>query len=264
MSPDGRRDPVFRLTANFRKGQTMKFSSSTLAALCATVATAGLAQAADVNTIGALTPTQFRLLSEDLGSALSYKPMVPAEGLGITGFDIGVAAGDTRVKNGAAFNAASGGSSTPKNLPLASVRAHKGLPFDIDLGVSISSLPTTNIRSTGGELRWAFVPGSTVMPALAVRLSGTFLSGVDNLKLRTTGVDLSISKGFLMFTPYAGVGTVAVKSTGTIAGGSVTEKFNQSKVFGGLNVNFGLLNLAVETDKTGNDTSYGVKVGLRF
>jgi hypothetical protein len=247
----------------------MKFSASTLAALCATLATAGLAQAADVNSINTLDQTQFRLLSEDLGSALSYKGLVPAEGLGITGFDIGVAAGNTRVKNGAAFNAATSGSSTPKNLPLVSVRAHKGLPFDIDLGVSISSLPTTNIRSTGGELRWAFVPGSTVMPALAVRLSGTFLSGVENLKLRTAGVDLSISKGFAMFTPYAGIGQVAVKSTGTIsdgAGGTLsnTQKFNQSKVFAGVNVNFGLVNLALETDKTGEDTSYGVKVGLRF
>ncbi|MEY2685965.1 MAG: hypothetical protein RL375_163 [Pseudomonadota bacterium] len=242
----------------------MKFSASTLAALCATFATTGLAHAADVNSINTLTQQQFRLLSEDLGSALSYKPMVPSEGLGITGFDIGIAAGNTRIKNSAAFNAATSGSSTPKNLPLASVRAHKGLPFDVDLGLSISSLPTTNIRSTGGELRWAFVPGSTVMPALAVRVSGTFLSGVDNLKLRTTGVDLSISKGFAMFTPYAGFGQVAVKSTGTIAGGSVTEKFNQSKVFAGMNVNFGLFNMALETDKTGEDTSYGLKLGLRF
>ncbi len=242
----------------------MKFSASTLAALCATLATAGLAQAADVNSINTLSQQQFRLLSEDLGSALSYKGLVPAEGLGITGFDIGVAAANTRIKNGAAFTAATSGSSTPKNLPMVSVRAHKGLPFDIDLGLSISSLPTTNIRSTGGEIRWAFVPGSTVMPALAVRLSGTFLSGVENLKLRTTGVDLSISKGFAMFTPYAGVGQVKVKSTGTIAGGSVTEKFNQSKVFAGLNVNFGLVNLALEGDKTGEDTSYGLKFGLRF
>lgn len=242
----------------------MKRSTSTLAALCATLATAGLAQAADVNSINTMTPTDFRLLSEDLGSALSYKPIVPAEGLGITGFDIGVAAGNTRIKNSAAFNAATSGSSTPKNLPLVSVRAHKGLPFDIDLGVSVSSLPTTNIRSTGGELRWAFVPGSTVMPALALRVSATALSGVENLKLRTTGVDLSISKGFLMFTPYAGIGTVSVKSTGNLAGGSLTEKFNQSKVFGGVNVSFGLFNMAFETDKTGEDTSYGLKLGLRF
>jgi hypothetical protein len=242
----------------------MKFSTSTLAALCATLASAGMAQAADVNSINTLNPTQFRLLSEDLGSALSYKPLVPAEGLGITGFDIGVGVGVTKIKNTAELSAASSNSGNHTSLPLTSVRAHKGLPFDIDLGVSISSLPTTNIRSTGGELRWAFVPGSTVMPALAVRLSGTFLSGVNDLKLRTTGVDLSISKGFLMFTPYAGVGTVAVKSTGNIVGGSNTQKFSQSKVFGGVNVNFGLVNLALETDKTGADASYGLKFGLRF
>jgi hypothetical protein len=86
---------------------------------------------------------------------------------------------------------------------------------------------------------------------------------VDHLKLRTTGVDLSISKGFLMLTPYAGIGQVSVKSTPD-AGGLKVEKFTQSKVFAGLNVNFGLANLAFETDKTGDATSYGLKFGLRF
>ncbi|MFM2066336.1 MAG: hypothetical protein RLZZ584_1245 [Pseudomonadota bacterium] len=240
---------------------------TTLAAL--TLAGAGWAQAADVNSINTLDQAKFRLLSEDIGSAISYKGLVPAEGLGITGFDIGVSAGVTKVKNTAVLSEASSNSGIHTNLPLVAVRAHKGLPFDLDLGVSLSSLPGTNIRSTGGELRWAFIPGGMATPALAVRLSGSFLSGVDNLKMRTTGVDLSISKGFMMLTPYAGIGQVSVKSTGTIsngAGGTVsnTQKFNQGKVFAGVNVNFGLANLAVETDKTGDDASYGVKFGLRF
>jgi hypothetical protein len=235
---------------------------TTLTALA--LAGAGWAQAADVNSINTLDQAKFRLLSQDIGSAISYKGLVPAEGLGITGFDIGVSAGVTKIKNTAVLSEASSNSGIHTNLPLVAVRAHKGLPFDLDLGVSVSSLPGTNIRATGGELRWAFIPGSVAMPALALRVSGSVLSGVDKLKLRTTGVDLSISKGFLMLTPYAGIGQVAVKSTGTILGGEHTEKFNQSKVFAGVNVNFGLANLAFETDKTGDDASYGVKFGFRF
>lgn len=223
----------------------------------------GLARASDLNAVGTLNQAQFRLLSQDLGSALSYKPMVPAAGLGITGFDIGASVGATQLAHRGDYGTAFGGSA-PRNLPLASVRAVKGLPFDIDVGVAISSLPSTNMRSTGGELRWAFVPGNLVLPALALRVSGTALSGVDNLKFRTMAADLSISKGFAMFTPYAGFGQVRSKSTPGAGTGLVAESFGQSKVFAGLNMNFGLVNLALETDKTGDAASYGLKFGFRF
>ena len=39
--------------------------------------------AADINNIQALNQAQFRLLSEDLGAALSYKPLTPTTPLGI-------------------------------------------------------------------------------------------------------------------------------------------------------------------------------------
>jgi hypothetical protein len=244
--------------------RTIVSRAARIALVGSTLAGAGLAaQAADLNSIGSLSQDKFRLLSQDLGSTLSYKGLVPAEGLGIIGFDVGVGMTATKLKHADVFKDATSGVSSLKTLPLTSLRAHKGLPFNVDLGLAISSVPSTNIRNTAGEIRWAFVPGGIAMPALAVRASGSFLSGVDHLKLRTTGVDLSISKGFLMVTPYAGIGTVSVKSTPD-AGGLKVEKFSQSKVFGGVNVNLGLANLAIETDKTGDATSYGLKVGFRF
>src|SRR6266705_2606106 len=48
--------------------------------------------AGDINNIKALSQPNFRLLSEDLGAALSYKPLTPTAPLGITGFDLGIAA----------------------------------------------------------------------------------------------------------------------------------------------------------------------------
>ena len=60
-----------------------------VAALAATLPLATLA--GDLSTVDRLTQTQFRLMSEDLGAALSFKPLVPAEPLGTTGFDLGVA-----------------------------------------------------------------------------------------------------------------------------------------------------------------------------
>lgn len=228
----------------------------------AMVLSAATAHAADINPV-LLTQAEFKLLSDDLGSALSFKPLIPAESLGITGFDIGIAVTGTKLQNRPVWEKAAAGSSVPSTLPVPTLRVHKGLPFNIDIGASYSQVPSTNIKVTGGELRWAFMPGGVATPAVAVRASVSSLSGVDRLKLRTTGVDLSISKGFAFLTPYVGAGTVKVKSTPD-GGGLSSESFSQSKVFGGVNLNFGLTNLAFEADKTGKATSYGMKFGFRF
>ena len=42
------------------------------------------------------------------------------------------------------------------------------------------------------------------------------------------------------------------------------ESFSLNKVFVGLNMNFGLTNLAFEADKTGDASSFGAKLGFRF
>jgi hypothetical protein len=235
-----------------------------LLALCTGLVIATGSHAADISTIGALTQAEFRGLSEDLGAALSFKPLIPAEPMGLTGFDIGLAVTGTKLQNRAAFQKAAAGASVPATLPVPTLRVHKGLPFDIDLGVSYAAVPSTNVRVIGGELRWAALAGNVALPAVALRASVSKLSGVDQLGLRTTGLDVSVSKGFALLTPYAGIGTVRVKSDPDAATGRTPESLSLTKVFGGLNLNFGLANLAFETDKTGDATSYGVKFGFRF
>jgi hypothetical protein len=221
------------------------------------------AQAADFNALRLLNQTEFRAFSEDVASAISYKGMIPSEGLGITGFDLGVRATATEVSNREVLRKAASGASVPSAVPTVGLHAVKGLPFDIDIGLTLMTLPGTNVRATGGEVRWAFVSGNTVLPALALRLSTVGLSGVDELKMRSTGVDLSISKGFLFATPYAGIGRVQVSSKAPGAG-LQDESFGQSKVFAGVNIAFVPMALGIEVDKTGEATSYGVKLAIRW
>ncbi|MCW5632988.1 MAG: hypothetical protein KIT17_06585 [Rubrivivax sp.] len=233
------------------------------AAIAAAAAGATTAHAADFNAIGTLTQAEFRALAEDIGAAVSYKPMIPSEGLGITGFDLGLSIGATEVANRAVLIKAAGGEDVPKQVPLAGLRAVKGLPFDIDIGVVAMGIPDTNVRAAGGELRWAFVGGSAVLPAVALRASYMNLTGVDQLKMRATGVDLSISKGVLFLTPYAGIGRVEIdaKAPGTTL---VREKFQKDKVFAGVNIAFVPFALVIEADKTGDATSYGLKLAVRW
>ena len=231
--------------------------------LAAAATLAAPAHAADFNAIGTLTQSEFRALSADLGAAMSYKGMIPSEGLGITGFDLGVSIGATEVANRATLIKAANGADVPKAVPLAGVRAVKGLPFDIDVGAVLLTLPDTNVRAAGGELRWAFIGGNAALPAVALRASVMNLNGVDQLKMRTTGVDLSISKGILFLTPYAGVGRVEINSSApgtTLA----REKFQVNKAFAGVNIAFVPMALVIEADKTGDATSYGLKLAIRW
>ena len=235
-----------------------------LAFLCTLACFTQPAVAANIDTLSALGQSEFKLFSEDMGAALSYKGVIPAEPLGITGFDIGLEVTSTKIKNSTLWSKATGNSSTLNSLPLPKLHLHKGLPLNIDVGAFYSSVPTTNIKLYGGELRYAILEGGVAAPAVAIRGSLTKLSGVDQLSFSTKGLDVSISKGLAMFTPYAGVGRVWVSSTPNGVPLLAKETFQQSKFFVGGNLNFGLMNLALEYDKTGTAPSYSAKLGLRF
>lgn len=235
------------------------------AAVVAIVSTALVhsAHAADLDSLQSLGQGEFRRLSEDLGAALSYKPLIPAEALGVIGFDVGVAVSATRLDSIEAWRRATNDNGLDATLPLVTLRAHKGLPFNIDIGAMVAGIPDSNVRLYGGELRWAVLPGSVALPAVAVRGSFTRLSGVDQLEFDTKAIDVSVSKGILMFTPYAGIGQVWSRATPRGVPLLARESFSQSRVFAGVNINLGV-NLAVEVDSTGGIPSFGMKIGARF
>jgi len=220
--------------------------------------------AASINSLQLLTQPEFKSFSEDLGSALSYKSVTPAAPLGITGFEFGVGVTSTEMKNPQLWNTVTGGASSLKSIILPKLYIYKGLPFNIDVAAFYSKVPTTNIKLTGFELRYAILEGGVAMPAVAVRGSMTKLSGVSQLTLGTKNLDVSISKGFTIFTPYAGVGSVWVDSTPNGVPALKEESFRQSKVFAGANINMGFSNFALEYDKTGSASSYSAKLGFRF
>lgn len=224
-----------------------------------------------ITTLQNLGQPEFNALSEDLGSALSYKPVAPATPLGITGFDIGLEVTQTNMAKSSQLWGTITGGNAVNSLYVPKLHLDKGLPWGIDIAAFISKVPTTNISLAGGELRWAILDGSLATPAVAIRGAFTKLSGVNQLSFGTKSLDLSVSKGFLMVTPYVGVGRVWVNSTANIAsvatgysGVTLSDTFTQNKVFGGLNVNLGLVNFAAEVDKTGAARSITGKMGFRF
>lgn len=222
------------------------------------------AAAADLNSLQLLTQPEFRRLAEDIGAVLSYKSLLPAEAAGITGFDVGVAVTGTELQNRDVWRKATLGGDIPRNLPTTSLRVSKGLPFGFDIGASYASVPTTGLRALGGEIRWAVLPGSIALPAVAVRASVSSLREVSQLSARTTGLDISVSKGFAILTPYIGAGVVRTVARPEGALLLREERFTQNKVFGGVAASLGLARLTLEADRTGDAPSVSAKLSVGF
>lgn len=208
----------------------------------------------------------FRQLSEDLGAALSYKPVAPGEPLGLLGVDVGIEVTATDLQGSNVYQRVTGDSNNTDYLLVPKLHVHKGLPWRLNVDAFYSTVPDSNIELLGGAIGYSLIEGGVTLPALTVRASATKLSGVDGLNLDTQSVELTISKGFALLTPYAGIGRVRVTSepTGIAALGLRKESFDLDKIYAGLNINFGLMNLAFETDKTGDAASYSAKFGFRF
>ena len=236
------------------------FSQSSMA----TTTTLSSAQA-DWTTAG---QTGFHSLIDEFGAALSYKPVTPAAPLGITGFDIGLEASSTDMSTNAqsAWQTLTG--TTAPSIVVPKLYVAKGLPFDIDVAAFYSTIPTTSITITGAAISYAIIGGGMALPAITIRGAVTNLGGINELSFGTKSLDISISKGFLGFTPYIGAGQVWVTGSTTnaaaAAAGIVGESFTQQKVYLGLNINLGLPNFAIEGDTTSGISTYSAKLGLRW
>ena len=219
--------------------------------------------AQQVDQLQVIDQAEFRLLSEDLGGALAYRAQTPTAPLGTTGFDIGVGLTLARIRNAGILERVTSDSAS-ETIPVPSLRIHKGLPLGFDVGLIYAAIPGSNLEYIGGELRYALVLGGVAAPAIGVRGNLTKLRGVDQLEVDTRGLDISISKGFAVLTPYAGVGRVWVESEPRGVPGLAKEEFELDQVFLGVGFKLALFNINLEADRTGDVEGFSVKAGLRF
>jgi hypothetical protein len=104
------------------------------------------------------------------------------------------------------------------------------------------------------------------MPAVSARASYSQLDGVSDIDLRTYALDLLISKGFLMLTPYAGVSALRIEGSdesGLATGWKDVEE-NVVQGLAGLQLcpfPFFIINAEATF---GEVPQYGIKAGIRF
>ncbi len=216
--------------------------------------------------------SQFKDLSTELGLAISYVPLAPAEPLGgkvLPGFDIGIEATVIKIDKNASFwqGAVSNPGDLPNNLIFPKFHIQVGLPVvPIDLGYVYAKVPGSDITYMGGEIKWAILRGSTVTPAIAIRGAYTKLSGVSVFDIDTKSLDISISKGFAIFTPYAGIGEVWITSkpnTNIPLIPLKKEDITETKGFVGLKLSMGLINIVGEADFA-KVNEYSLRLNLHF
>ena len=230
--------------------------------------------------VDVLDQADFRSFSQDLGMAISYVPLSPAAPLGDTlpGFDAGVEASYVKLDKSSLWYQHMDKSVTatgttidlPNALAIPRVHIQVGLPIiPLDFGVSISKIPNSSIKLVGYEAKYAILEGGIAMPAVAIRGAYTKLSGIDALDISTKSVDLSISKGIVIFTPYAGVGYVWISSepnqSATFIGTRLqNEEIRKSKGFAGVKTKiFPFMNLVLEGDFS-NVNVYSARLNVNF
>lgn len=243
------------------------------AALCLGLLFAGDASARDINFITGLAQGEFKDLSKEAGAAIAYRNTAPAEPLGITGFDAGVEVSAVDIKKESAYWQSAFGNNAPSFLYIPKIRVRKGLPFGIDVGAMYSYLPDSNIKIYGAEVSKAILEGSAATPALGVRATYTKLAGVNDLSLQTVGIDASISKGFVIFTPYAGVGGIWIdsKAKGHLTNPSIPdftilkeEKIWQPRGFAGIKITpLPLIGITAEAEYSARPI-YSLKAAVNF
>ena len=225
---------------------------------------ASVAQAKDVDIDGG-SQDDFDAVAEDLVAAIDYKAAGPAEATGLAGFGLGLVTtyvpvdeDDWTAVTGSDFSA----------IGMVGLQATKGLPFNIDVGAFYATAPGSNVDAIGGEIRYAILPGSTVAPAVALRLSYVTVSGIDDFDLDSMSYDVSVSKGFGPFTPYAGVGRVDgsadPSAAVTTATGIDESEVKETKLFAGARLTLGIIEFTPQYTKLGDANSYTLRMGFSF
>jgi hypothetical protein len=165
---------------------------------------AGPAGASGFSFSTSFTPADFRDLADAFGDAISFPNLGMAASTGVAGFEVMAAAGGPQVDTGSHWWRSGVDAQTFGGV-LTGYRGivRKGLPGHLDVGAQVGRV--AGEQFWGGELRWAIWDGGILVPAAALRLAYSRL-GASAVALDVSEVQLVVSKGFPIVSPYAAAG----------------------------------------------------------
>ena len=190
----------------------------------------------------------FDSVAGDVTAAFDLKPMGPSAAGGLLGFSVGAYGSYAPTRDSGAWQRLTG--SNTGELSVVGLNVTKGLPLGFDVGGFVAAVPGANGTVFGFQVRDALLEGSALTPALALRASYTGATGLRDFDYRSYGLDLSVSKGFLLLTPNSGLGLQSAH-------------YERPKGFVGLRFSlFGLLDTTAEYDRIGGENVYDLRLGF--
>lgn len=253
----------------------------------------GLASA-DTLKLTNITATDFDMIVKEFSANSQFTSVSPASSLGETwGFEFGVVAGVTRVPdlNGIIRRA----DPTIQEFNYAPHAAGLGvLTVPYGITAEVGAVPKVDkddvsYQQLGGALKWTIT--DVFFTDFPVHLAPRFHFNRTQINFRQTissvpvdveladkvwGANLTASKKFWIFEPYAGAGFVEgngdITATGSVnifntaftSQQSASAKHSSVQLFGGLNIQMLFFVLGAEYNRAFGKNSYNGKVSFRF
>ncbi len=226
--------------------------------------------AGDISFDPELTQQQFHLFSQVVGQAVYPTPVAPAEGGGLFGFQVGVAAVGTKVDESAEYwiRSIDGNATRGGYLVVPRLVVSKGLGR-FNVTGSWARASNADVSMIGGTLDFALIEGGLTRPTIGLRGAWADLRGSDVFDLTTWGIEGFISKGIGPLTPYAGAGLTRTESSGLIGATQFSDEIHLSDQFEGTRLTVGarlslvLWNLVVEATQA-KERTYAARFTFGF
>lgn len=220
-----------------------------------------------------LTQSEWNTFAKDVGSLLYFRPTGGAKPLGKGVFDVALELGLTaplKDYNGSWNNTFSHptadhwltGANHRLELPVLVVRG--GVTDSIDAGVVFAQNVEANYGWAGVDAKYPFYHNPDERLYVATRISAVALTGVADFDYYQGAVDLLVSKGLWLFTPYvgiAGIFSTANEETDKVDLNRVNSVTAEAVV--GTQFNWKYLSVAAEADFA-RINIYMIKIGAMF
>ena len=176
--------------------------------------------------------SNFRSLMSELGVVMAPRIPMPADTIGFAGFQISGELGLTQISNNKSYwngvDAVSPQAPTSSRpdamLTTIGVFLHKGIWFpapSFEVGGGVVNLLDSQMLSWQGYAKLALHEGfhDLPFPSLSVRAAFAYLTGTDQVSLKTTTLDVLVSKGFgvlktMRIEPFGGWSLLMIKAAG--------------------------------------------------
>ena len=238
---------------------------STLALAATLVAAPARAQSRVDTSSGAftlgsqLTEKEFEQFASDVGSALRFRQLGDTTTLGRGNVEVGMQFANTPTMSNATAN------DLGRTISFPQIVARVGASDRVDVGAWGGLHPNAKYGVVGVDTKIALLREGPGLPvSLSIRPSVTALIAPSQVLVGNASVDVTISRAFGKFSPYAGLAAstlAAVERSAAVEFDPVST--GSSLSYAGLSYRWRMLALSGEVQRA-SAVSYAFRVGTRF